>query len=105
MQLKNDALDLYAWLLIAQLPQKDGVRIWLSHMLDLDGLAIRSVLHCEIGAIARIDPQINLNFTVSESTPTPWSGPFRDHGPRPVSQAPRPRGRGRPLFVDYFHNV
>ena len=65
--------------------------------------------------------------TVSGSAPTPWSGPFRDHGLRPwsqspsehrktleikgylglerpfldlVSQTPRPRGRGRPLFAD-----
>ena len=68
-----------------------------------------------------------LQITVSGSTPTPWSGPFRDHGLRPwsqspsehrkpleikgflglerpfldlVSQTPRPRGRGRPLFAE-----
>ena len=29
-----------------------------------------------------------LKFTVSGSTPTPWSGPFRDHGLRPRSQSP-----------------
>ena len=56
------------------------------------------------------------------STPTPWSGPFRDHGLDPplstvnpmhegvpvsaapfldlVSQTPRPRGKGRPLFAE-----
>ena len=68
-------------------------------------------------------------FTLSKlgSTPTPRSGPFRDHGLRPwsqsppraqktletkgflglerpfldlVSQTPRPRGGGRPLFAD-----
>ena len=62
-------------------------------------------------------------LTISGSTPTPWSGPFRDHGLNPppsnrkpleikgflglerpfldlVSQTPRPRGRGRPLFAE-----
>ena len=38
------------------------------------------------------------SFTVSGSTPTPWSGPFRDHGLRPWSQSQRFRkgvgGRG-----------
>ena len=68
-----------------------------------------------------------LVLTVSGSTPTPWSGPFRDHGLRPWSRKPplstenprikgfsgsgapifgfgladpRPRGRGRPLFAE-----
>ena len=67
-------------------------------------------------------------FTVSGSTPTPWSGPFRDHGLRPWSRSPfehrkpleikrflglerpfldlasqtlRPRGGGRPLFAEF----
>ena len=35
-------------------------------------------------------------LTVSGSTPTPWSGPFRDHGPRPWSHTPsdNPRNKG-----------
>ena len=59
---------------------------------------------------------------VSGSTPTPWSGPLRDHGLNPPLSTenprnkgfsgsgapifgfgladPRPRGRGRPLFAD-----
>ena len=32
--------------------------------------------------------QLTENFTVSGSTPTPWSGPFRDDGLRPWSQSP-----------------
>ena len=63
------------------------------------------------------------HIRVSGSTPTPWSGPVRDRGLNPppstesprnkgfsgsgahfldlVSQTPRPRGRGRPLFADH----
>ena len=67
------------------------------------------------------DPPSPPQFTVSGSTPTPWSGPFRDHGLRPWSQSPlstenprnkgfsgfgapipRPRGRGRHLFAEQW---
>ena len=61
----------------------------------------------------------NLRMKVSGSTPTPWSGPFRDHGLNPppsaenprnkrglerpfldlVSQTPRPRGRVDPCLL------
>ena len=75
----------------------------------------------------KISFQLHEIITVSGSTPTPWSDPFRDHGLRPwsqslsehrkpleikgflglerpfldlVSQTPRPRGGGRPLFAE-----
>ena len=44
-----------------------------------------------------------LLFTVSGSTPTPWSGPFRDHGLNPPLSIDDPRntgfsGSGVPIF-------
>ena len=47
------------------------------------------------------------DVTVSRPTPTPWSGPFRDHGLRPWSQSPSEHrkpinkgfsGSGAPIF-------
>ena len=42
-------------------------------------------------------------FTVSGSTPTPWSGPFRDHGLNPPLSTENPKnkgfsGSGAPIF-------
>ena len=45
----------------------------------------------------------SLIITVSGSTPTPWSGPFRDHGLDPPLSTENPRnkgfsGSGAPIF-------
>ena len=45
----------------------------------------------------------NPSFRVSGSTPTPWSGPSRDHGLNPALSTENPRnkgfsGSGAPIF-------